>query len=47
MIRVRQEVEKLKNEFEYLNCLETGTIRSFDEKHESTRSLRRCFDVGD
>jgi hypothetical protein len=39
MIRVKEEVEKLKNKFEYLNCLETGTIRSFDEKHESTRHI--------
>ncbi len=39
MIRVRLEIERLKTKFKYLNCIETGTIRSFHEKHESTRHI--------
>ena len=39
MRRVREEVEGLKKKFNYLNCLETGTIRTYTEKHESTRHI--------
>tara|TARA_R100000995_G_scaffold50100_1_gene24127 strand:+ start:171 stop:737 length:567 start_codon:yes stop_codon:yes gene_type:complete len=39
MIRVKKELSKLTNEFDFLNCLETGTIRSYDERHESTRHI--------
>lgn len=39
MKRVKEEVYNLKSKFEYLNCLETGTIRSYNEKHESTRHI--------
>jgi len=36
---VRQQVEKLFWKFQFLHCLEIGTIRSFTEKHESTRHI--------
>jgi len=39
MIRVKKELSKLVNEFDFLNCLETGTIRTYTEKHESTRHI--------
>jgi predicted O-methyltransferase YrrM len=39
MIRVREELSKLINEFDFLNCLETGTIRTYTEKHESTKHI--------
>ena len=39
MIKVRIAVSALLDKFEYVNCLETGTIRSYDEKHESTRHI--------
>jgi predicted O-methyltransferase YrrM len=39
MIQVRNTITKLKNDFTYLNCVETGTIRSYKEKHESTRHI--------
>lgn len=40
MHRVKEEVKTLKEKFETpLNCLETGTIRSYHEKHESTRHI--------
>ena len=39
MIQVRNNLNSLKNQFKFLNCLETGTIRSYKEKHESTRHI--------
>ena len=36
MIKVVRELSKLTREFDFVNCLETGTIRSYNEKHEST-----------
>ena len=39
MIRVKQELSELVGEFDFLNCLETGTIRTYTEKHESTRHI--------
>jgi predicted O-methyltransferase YrrM len=39
MHRVREEVKNLYNNFDKLNCIETGTIRTFTEKHESTRHI--------
>lgn len=36
---VRHEVSRLLEKFGFVNCLETGTIRSFHEKHESTRHI--------
>lgn len=34
-----EKVSELFKKFNFLNCLETGTIRSFHEKHESTRRI--------
>ena len=39
MKQVRNQVASLLNQFDFLNCLETGTIRTFTEKHESTRHI--------
>jgi len=39
MQQVRNQVESLLKQFDFLNCLETGTIRTFTEKHESTRHI--------
>ena len=39
MKRVKEEVHGLKSKFKYLNCLETGTIRTYTERHESTRHI--------
>jgi predicted O-methyltransferase YrrM len=39
VIGLRNVVKSLFDKFDYLNGLETGTIRSYDEKHESTRHI--------
>ena len=41
MVYVIESVEELKSQFpgEQLRCLEIGTIRSYDENHESTRRI--------
>jgi|TARA_R110000824_G_scaffold27618_1_gene93667 cephalosporin hydroxylase len=39
MIRVKEELAKLVNKFDFINCIETGTIRTYTEKHESTRHI--------
>jgi predicted O-methyltransferase YrrM len=39
MIEVRNTVKSLLDKFDFVNCIETGTIRSYDEKHESTRHI--------
>jgi predicted O-methyltransferase YrrM len=39
MLRVKAELKRLKPIFETLSCLETGTIRTYHEKHESTRHI--------
>lgn len=39
MLEVIKEIERLSKVFSFLNCLETGTIRSYHEKHESTRHI--------
>lgn len=39
MIQVKNELNRLKGEFGFLDCIETGTIRSYHERHESTRHI--------
>lgn len=39
MKHVIECIEKLKTQFDFIYALETGTIRSFDEKHESTKHI--------
>lgn len=39
MLEVRQTVQSLLDKFDFVKCLETGTIRSYSEKHESTRHI--------
>ena len=39
MIRVKEELAKLVNKFDFINCIDTGTIRTYTEKHESTRHI--------
>jgi predicted O-methyltransferase YrrM len=39
MKEVRIKLQSLMAIFDYLKCLETGTIRSYHEKHESTRHI--------
>ena len=39
MNRVKEFLEKLKSRYKYLNCVETGTIRSNTENHNSTKVI--------
>lgn len=45
MKRVREEVQQLKSKFKNLKCLETGTIRTYTEKHESTRHISEVINL--
>jgi predicted O-methyltransferase YrrM len=43
MIEVRNTVQSLLDKFDFVKCIETGTIRSYDEKHESTRHISEAL----
>ena len=45
MKRVIEEVQQLKSKFNNLKCLETGTIRWYTEKHESTRHISEVINL--
>jgi len=44
MKEVIKELARLKEIFNFLNCLETGTIRSYYERHESTRHISEVIE---
>jgi len=46
MKRVKEEVLGLKSKFKRMNCLETGTIRTYTERHESTRHISEVIGTG-
>jgi len=48
MQRVVDSLNELLKKFKYIKAVETGTIRSFDEKHESTKHIAKTLgDRGD
>ena len=45
MLEVKKQIQKLSKEFNFLNCLETGTIRTYTERHESTRHISEVIGI--
>lgn len=43
MVNVVNAIKELLGKFDYVHAIETGTIRSYDERHESTRHISKTL----